>query len=94
MHLAVFVVGQWVLLQTLRDCSVVDDDGPFWGGGCDEVQNVEQFSRVAAAVAQQGVCFFELHFAFFEHRVVADGMVEQFQQIVFLQALQHIDLAA
>ena len=55
MHLAALIVGCGVLLQTLHNLLIRDLDRPLRLGRDDQVEDVEQLSRVSTGVAHQRV---------------------------------------
>ena len=92
-HLAALVEVDGILLQTVSYNLVVDDK---WLKRSqrlhDEVEDVEQLACVAAGKSQQCVGLLDAHLAVLKHLVGLDGPVEQLQQVVAVQWLQHIDL--
>ena len=93
MHLAVLVKGHGVLLQPAGDHIVVDDHGLARGQRLvDEVEDVEQLAGIAAAVAQQGRGLLHPHLEILEHGIGLHGMVEQLEQVVLVERVEHIDL--
>ena len=94
-HLAVFVVGQRILLQPFLHQAVGDfHRGRVAAGLHHQLQNVEQLARVAATVAQQCVGLGETDVALAQFGVLGHGPVEQPEQVFFLQGLEHIELTA
>ena len=95
MHLAVLVVGQRILLQTLRH-QVVGNDERFALAHrfAQQIQDVQQFAGIATAEAKQGIGFPEFYLQVLQHDVFLYRTAGQFQQVVAPQALQHIHLAA
>ena len=79
MHLPFLVVGHGVLLQALGDAGIVDNDGALGGGIGEQVDDVEQFARVATGKAQQGIGFAHFKFALTQHHIVVEGVVEQLE---------------
>ena len=59
-----------------------------------EVEQAEQFARVAAAVAQQRFVLLNLYVAVFEIFVLRECAVEQGEEIVLAEWLEHVDLHA
>ena len=96
MHLAALVVDGDILLQTLRDRAVVDDDriGLAELRVHHDLQDIQQLTRVAAAVAEQRVRLLDLDPALLEDLVLVQRPVQQPLQVRDLQRLQHEDLAA
>ena len=95
-HLAALVVDGDILLQTLRDRAVVDDDriGLAELRVHHDLQDIQQLTRVAAAVAEQRVRLLDLDPALLEDLVLVQRPVQQPLQVRDLQRLQHEDLAA
>ena len=91
-HLPFLVVGHGVLLQALGDAGIVDNDGALGGGIGEQVDDVEQFARVATGKAQQGVGFAHFKFALTQHHVVVEGVVEQLEQVGLAERFEHVDL--
>ena len=94
MHLSPLVIGQWILLETGSHQVVGDFDVAFGERTNHQVEDVEQFSGVATAVAQQGLMFFHGNVALFQFHIFGQRPVQQLQQVVFFQRFQHIQLAA
>ena len=92
MHLPFLVVGHRVLLQAFGDAGIVNDDGTLGGGIGEQVDDVEQFARIATGKAQQCFGFAHFKFAFAQHHVVVEGMVEQLEQVGLAERFEHIDL--
>ena len=99
MHLAIFIVCQGVLLQTKVHQFIGDHDGipgiSRISGALSlhhQLQNIQQLSRIATAETQDGARFLQLDFLLFQNHIRMDGAIEQLQQIIFLQRLQHIKL--
>ena len=82
------------LLEAFGDQCVGDDDGVCRLGFYHKFQDVEQLAGVASAVAQHGGGLLQFYFSLFQDDVGGDGAVEEFQQVVLLQRLQHVHLAA
>ena len=93
-HLAVLVVGKGVLLQPLLHDAVGDGDRAVRRGIDDQLEDVQQLAGVAAAVTQQGIRLVQVDMPFLQFRVLRHRPVEQRQQVVLLQRLKHIELAA
>ena len=81
MHLAIFIVGHGVLLQALGHDVVGYHDG-FALGCCigHKVDNVKQLSRIASAIAQQGISFIHFHFALAQIDIFRDGSLQELEQ--------------
>ena len=95
MHLAVLVVGQRVLLQSVDHQLVADDNLLVAILRLDyKFENVEQLACVATAIAKHGAGFLQDDFPFLQLHIGLDGSVQQLQQVVLLQWLQHIELTA
>ena len=63
MHLAVLIVGKWVLLQTALH-NLVGNNHLIVAVGLDnKLQYIEKLARVASAIAQQGTRLLELYVA-------------------------------
>ena len=92
MHLAALVVGCGVLLQTLHDLPIRDLDRPLRLGRDDQVEDVEQLSRVPTGVAHQRVGLPDLDRSLAQHHVLADRPTDERQQVFLFQRLQDIDL--
>ena len=92
-HLAVLVVGQRILLQTRQNQLVGNDDIARLRLN-NQLQDVQQLTRIAATESQQGVSLAQLDMTLLENHVGLDGTLQQLQQIVLLQRLQHIQLTA
>ena len=75
MHLPFLVIGHGILLQTLSDAGIVDDDAPLGRGIREQIDDVQQFARVAARKTQQGIGFAHLKFAFAQHKIVFNRVV-------------------
>ena len=95
MHFPVLVIRQRILLEAVYHRGIVnDDEGIVAGGFHHQFEDVEQLAGIASAIAQHGVGLAHFYFAFFQHYIRGKGAVKQSQQIVLLQRLQHIELAA
>ena len=93
MHLAVFVVGQRILLQACLDEFVGNHDGLCRLRLYHEFQNVEQLACIAAAVSEHRSRLLQLNVQLRELGVGGNGALQQGQQVVLLERLQHIELA-
>ena len=92
MHVATFIVCQWVLLQ-LGLNQFIGDSHLFGRGSANhQFQDVEQFAGVAPTVSQDGARFPQSDMTPLEFYVVMDGAVKQFQEVFFLQRLEYIQL--
>ena len=94
MHFPVLVVGQRVLLQSLCHLLIGDDHLRFRFGFDHQFQDVQQLPRIPPGIAEDGIGFLHLYVPVFQFRIRMDGPVEQLEQVVFLQRLEHIQLAA
>ena len=92
-HLAILVVGQGILLQAVDHHVVCDFDIALASGLYHQLEDVEQLARVSPAIAKQGVGLADLDMALLELHVFGQGAMEQLQEVVFLQGLEHIELA-
>lgn len=90
-QLAVFVVGDGVLLQKGGDSGVVDDSGTCIGH---EVKDIEQFACVAASVAKEALGLVELNAKGAKVWVFVQSEVDEAKQIGFVQRAEDVDLAA
>ena len=77
MHLATLIVGCGVLLQTLDDLPIRDLDRPLRLGRDDQVEDVEQLSRVPTGVAHQRVGLPDLDRSLAQHHVLADRPTDE-----------------
>ena len=93
MHLAVFVVGQRILLQACLDEFVGNNDGLCRLRLYHEFQNVQQLACIAAAISEHRSRLLQLDVQLRELGVGGNGAMQQCQQVVFLERLQHIELA-
>ena len=93
MLLAVLVVKRDVLLKAVGDVAVVEHHAAVRGPRHD-VEDVEQTPRIAPCEAEQGPRLDHLDLALPQLRVGGERPVEQHAQVLVLQRLQHIDLAA
>ena len=91
MQLAVFVVGDGVLLQLLGNGLVVYLAHARVGNQLDDVQ---QFPRISAGVAQQALRLFHLDMQPLDILIFGQRAMKQFQQVLFAERLQHIHLTA
>lgn len=82
-HLAVFVVGQRILLQTADNKFVGDDHLAGIGRFHDELQDVEQLTGIASAIAQDGSGLLERDLALLQEDVLGDGPMEQLEKVFF-----------
>ena len=74
-HLPFLVIGHGILLQTLSDAGIVDDDAPLGRGIREQIDDIQQFTCIAARKTQQGIGFAHLKFAFAQHKIVLDRVV-------------------
>ena len=94
-HLAVLIVGQRILLQTLRDDGVRHLDVALLGSSLeDEFHDVQQLAGIASAIAQQGHGLAYVPCALAQLLVLCDDSLHECEQVVPLQWFQHIHLAA
>ena len=75
MHLPFLVIGHGILLQTLSDAGIVDDDAPLRRGIREQIDDIQQFARVTAGKTQQSIGFAYLKFAFAQHKIVLNRVV-------------------
>ena len=94
MHLPVLIIGQGILLQTVLHHLVSNNHLSLRCSFHYEFQDVQQLPGVTTTIAQHGTCLLQFYLPFFQDAILMDGPVEQLQQIVFLQRLQHIELTA
>ena len=94
MHLAILVVGERILLQALGDNGIGDDYLFAIVGLNHQLQRVEQLAGITSREAQQGIGLTDGDVALLQIDVFRDGAVEEFEQVVLLQRLQYIELAA
>ena len=95
MHLAILIVGQGILLQTLGHHLIGDDN--LFGTTLslyDKFQGVEQFARIASRETQQCIGLTYGDRLVLQIVVLADGAVEQFEQVVLVERLEYVELAA
>ena len=93
-HLAILVVGERILLQTLGDNGIGDDHLITIVGLDHQFERVEQLAGIASREAQQGIGLTDGDAALLQVGILRDGAVEEFEQVVLLQRLQYIELAA
>ena len=94
MHLAILVVGHGVLLQPLLHYLVSYHHLVGSVGLYHKLKYVEQLACVAPAVAQHGGGLLQGDVSLGELHVLGYGALEQAKQVVLLQGLEHIELAA
>ena len=97
MHLSVLVVSKRVLLDGFENEFVGDDDVGLTCCFCcldGEFEDIEKFAGIASTLAQESTRFLQFNLFVFEKNIFCERIVEQFQQVVFTQRFQHIDLAA
>ena len=96
MHLAALVIDGHILLQALRDRAVVNDDGIALAQlGIDhDLQDIQQFAGISAAVAEERLRLPDLDLALLQHLILAQRAVEELLQVGDLEGLQHEHLAA
>ena len=92
-HLAILVVSQRILLQTLLHKLVADDHLAVHLRLHHQLQNVQQLTCIAAAVAQQRPRLLQLNLALRQLHILRDGPLQQLHQVGLLQRLQHVQLA-
>ena len=92
-HLAILVVGQGVLLQTLGDHLVGYDNFFAAVGLDDEFKRIEQLACIASRETQQGIGLFDHDVTLFQVEVLLDGAVEQFQEVSLVERLEDVELA-
>ena len=92
MHLTVLVVSQRVLLKTIHHNLVCNHDFIPYFSLHRQFQDIQKFTGIASAVSQQGSRLLQLDILLLQDCVFVDGSVEQFQQIVFFERLEHIEL--
>ena len=93
-HFAVFVVGKGILLEAFGHHLIGDDHRVAGFGLHNEVEDVEQLTGIAATVTEHGGSLPELYLPFFQLDIRRYGTLQEFQQVVFLQRFQHVELAA
>ena len=91
MQFAVFVVGYRVLLQQLGDGSVVDNR---CAGVADELDDVQHLARIAAGVTEDTLRLTHLDMLLADEFVLLQRTVQQGEQIILAQGLEHIYLTA
>src|SRR5574344_1143764 len=95
MHLSVFVIDGDIVLQTFGNSLIVNDDRVLPKGGIDnDFKYVEQLSRIASTLAEQGIRLNHLNIPLAQYDIFPDGTVEEFLKVFNLQRLKHKDLAA
>ncbi len=77
-HLAVLVVCQRILLQTLGDYPVVDDYVLARGRRLlEQVEDVQELACVASGIAKECIGLLDAHCRLRQYLVIADGVVEK-----------------
>ena len=94
MHLTVLVVGQGVLLEPLFDHLVGDGHLVVGRGTDDKLEDVEQFARIATAIAQQRIGLLQMDMALGEFDILGHGTMKKREQIGSLERLEDIELAS
>ena len=94
MHLAILVVCQRILLQTGFYIAVGNDNLRLLRSLYHQFQDIQQFTRVAAAIAHQSTRLLQYDVLLAQFDILGDSSVEQFQQVVFIQRFQHIQLTS
>ena len=94
MHLSVLVVYGDILLQAGRDSMVVNDCLRLAGKRVDnDLEDIEQFARVSAALAEQRVSLDDADIPLFKYGVSLQGPVQENLQVSGFKRLKHKDLA-
>ena len=89
-HLAILVVGKGILLQAIDHHFVCYNHIPLGRSLNHKFEDVEQLARVAAAIAYHGGGLLEFDMSLTQHHIGVNGTVEQLQEIVLVERLEHI----
>ena len=95
MHLAVLVESHRILLQAFGHQCIVDYKR-FIGLQClhHQVEDIEQFARIAARKSQQRLGLFHFHIVASELSIAGYGSVEKVEQVVVVERFEHIHLGS
>ena len=93
MHLALFIISQWILLQLFLYHLIGDNHFLAASRFHHQFQDIEQFPGITATEAEHGCGFLQLNLFLLEFHILGDGTLQESLQVFLLQRFEHIELA-
>ena len=94
MHLAVLVVSQRILLQTLLHHPVGYHNIVARLSPDDEVKDIQQLPSITPAITQDSPRLTQFDVPPLQFHILRHRSLQQLQQVILLQRFQHIELTA